>query len=69
MGKERKRAKRDRNSNIFGAVRKYLIREEVGKKRCVGKEDSRCHIGPESIYQFNKLIDKALYPLLASLSP
>ena len=31
-GKERKRAKRDRNSNIFGVVRKYLIGEEMGKK-------------------------------------
>ena len=32
IGKERNRAKRDRNSNIFGVVRKYLIREEMGKK-------------------------------------
>ena len=32
IGKERKRAKRDRNSTIFGVVRKYLIGEEMGKK-------------------------------------
>ena len=32
IGKERKRAKRDRNCNIFGVVRKYIIREEIGKK-------------------------------------
>ena len=32
IGKERKRAKRDRESNIFGVVRKYLIGEEMGKK-------------------------------------
>ena len=32
IGKERKRAKRDRNSNIFGVIRKYLIGEEIGKK-------------------------------------
>ena len=32
IGKERKRAKRDRNSNIFGVERKYLIGEEMGKK-------------------------------------
>ena len=31
-GKERKRAKRNRNSNIFGVVKKYLIGEEMGKK-------------------------------------
>ena len=28
----KKRAMRDRNSNIFGVVRKYLIGEEMGKK-------------------------------------
>ena len=32
IGKERIIAKRDRNSNIFGVVRKYLIGEEMGKK-------------------------------------
>ena len=32
IGMERKRAKRDRNSDIFGVVRKYLIGEETGKK-------------------------------------
>ena len=32
IGKERKRAKRDRNSKIFGVVRKYRIGEEMGKK-------------------------------------
>ena len=32
IGKEKKRAKRDRNFSIFGVVRKYLIREEMGKK-------------------------------------
>ena len=31
IGKERKRAKRDRNSNIFRVVRKYLIGEEMAK--------------------------------------
>ena len=33
IGKERKRAKTDRNFNIFGVVRKYLIGEEMGKKK------------------------------------
>ena len=32
IGKERKRAKRDRNYNIFGVVKKYLIWEGLGKK-------------------------------------
>ena len=32
-----------------------------------GKE--RGHKGPESIYHFNKQIDKEIYPLLPSLSP
>ena len=32
IGKEMKRAKRDRNSNIFGVVRKYPIGEEMRKK-------------------------------------
>ena len=32
IGKERKRAKRDRSSNIFWVVRKYLIGEEIGNK-------------------------------------
>ena len=45
IGKEKKRAKRDRNSNIFGVLRKYLIWEEMGKKRGVGEEDSRSHEG------------------------
>ena len=31
-GKERKRAKKERNSNIFGVVKKYLIREEWERK-------------------------------------
>ena len=31
-GKERNRAKRDRNSNIIGVVKKYFIGEEMGKK-------------------------------------
>ena len=31
IGKERKRARRDRNANIFGVVKKYLIGEEMGK--------------------------------------
>ena len=35
IGKERKTAKRDRTSNIFGDVRKYLIGEEMGKKRVI----------------------------------
>ena len=32
IGKERKRARRDRNSDIFGVVRKYLIGKEMEKK-------------------------------------
>ena len=40
-GKERKRAKRDRNTYIFGVVRKYLIGEEMEKK---GVIKSRIHI-------------------------
>ena len=32
IGKERKRAKRDRNSNIFGVAKKFLIGEKMGKK-------------------------------------
>ena len=32
IGKERKKAKRDRNSNMFGVVRKYFNGEEMGKK-------------------------------------
>ena len=59
IGKERKRAKRDRNSYMFGIVRKYLIREEMGKKG-MGHKD------PESIFHFNKQIDKEIYPLLPS---
>ena len=68
IGKERKRADRDRNSNIFGAVRKYLIGEEMGKKRGMGEEDPRGHQGPESIFHSNKQIDKEIYPLLPSLT-
>ena len=60
IGKERKSARRDRNSNIFGVVRKYLIGEEMEKK---GSK------GPGSIFHFNKQIDKEIYPLLPSLSP
>ena len=57
IGKERKRAKKDRNSNIHGVVRKYLIGEERGYK------------DPESIFQFNKEIYKEIYPLLPFSSP
>ena len=32
IGKEKKRAKRDRNSDIFGVVRKYLVGELMGKE-------------------------------------
>ena len=32
IGKERKRAKRGRNSTIFGVVRKYLVGELMGKE-------------------------------------
>ena len=39
IGKERKRAKKERNSNISGVVRKYLIGEEMGKK---GVPENRC---------------------------
>ena len=59
-GKERKKAKRDRNSNIFGVVRKYLIGKEMGSKE-------RGHKGLESIFHFNKEIDKEIYSLLPSL--
>ena len=38
IGKEKKRAKTKRNSNIFVVVRKYLIREEIWKKRDVDEE-------------------------------
>ena len=31
-GKDRKRAKMERNSNIFGVEKKHLIGEEMGKK-------------------------------------
>ena len=41
IGKERKRAERGRNSYIFGVVRKYLIGEEMGKKRVI---KARIHI-------------------------
>ena len=64
IGKERERAKRDRNSNIFGVVRKYLIGQEMGKKR-----GPRNHKGPESIFHFNKQIVQEMYPLLPSSSP
>ena len=38
--KERKRAKRNRNSNIFGVVRKYLIGEEMGKKGAIKPQNA-----------------------------
>ena len=57
--KERKRAKRERDSNIFGVVRKYIIGEEIGKKRGVGEEDPRSQKVPESYFiSINRLIRK-----------
>ena len=64
IGKERKRAKRDRNSNIFGVVRNSTIGKEMRKKRGVGEEDPRSRKGPETIFHFNKQVDKEIYPLL-----
>ena len=69
IGQKRKRAKTERNSNIFGVLRKYLIWEEMGKKRGVGEEDPRSHKGPESIFHFNKQIDKENIPSLPSVIP
>ena len=37
----------------------------MGKERGVGEEDPRSHKGPESIFHFNKQIDKEMYPLLS----
>ena len=51
MGKERKRAKRNRNSNIFKVVRKY---------RGGNSNKKRGHKGPESIFHCNKQNDKEI---------
>ena len=47
IGKERKTAKRERNSSIFEVVRKYLNGEEKREKQGSYK-------GPESIFHINK---------------
>ena len=57
IGKERKRAKRDRNSDNFGVVRKYLIGKEMGKKWVIKVQNS-----------YFIQIDKEIYPLLPSSS-